>query len=147
MAGLPARFLEGASPAERQAAEDWWGGLTDTARAELALSLDPRAESCSFTLQGADPSSWIWEPVAVNVNSELLADPEEPDVDWEWDYIEYRLKNPERFPEPPYAVRRFHIGGRNGDINAYHGALARGAVGWLSIEKPCATGTASLASC
>jgi hypothetical protein len=147
MAGLPAPFLEGVSPAERQAAERWWAGLTDAARAELALSLDPRAESCSFALQGEDLASWRWEPVAVNVDSELLADPEEPDVDWDWDYFEYRLINPDSFPVPPYEVRTFHIGARNGDVKASNGVLTRRAIRWLSIGKPCATGTASSACC
>jgi hypothetical protein len=75
------------------------------------LSLDPRADSCSFTLQGEEPSCWIWESVAVKVNSNLLADAEELDVNWDWDYLEYQLKNPERYPVPPYNDQRtFHIG-------------------------------------
>ncbi len=100
MGGLPASILEGVTTHERQAGEDWWARLTDAARAELALLFDPRADCCAFVLFGEGRDSWHWKANDVLVDSELLADSPELDVDWDGDYFEYRLINPERFPLP-----------------------------------------------
>jgi hypothetical protein len=111
MAVLPAQLVAGLSEAQRQAAVEWWERLSDATRAELAVLLDPRADSCSFSLEPDGQGSWPWYWLPVSVDSELLADSAEPDVNWYGDYFEYRLVNPERWRVPPYEERTFYIGG------------------------------------
>ena len=111
MAGLPVRLLEEVSQVEHRAADAWWAGLSDVARGELMVLLDPRADSCAFALEWDEHGAARWQPLPLSVDSELLADPEETDTDWEGSYFEYRLINPERFSLPLYEARIFHIGG------------------------------------
>jgi hypothetical protein len=111
MPDLPAHLDEGLSYEEHPAVDAWWAGLSDAVRAELAALLDPRADSCSFTLEGNEQGLWIWRPLPLKVDSESYVDTEEPDADWNGDYFEYRLVNPERWPLPPYEFQAFHIGG------------------------------------
>src|SRR5207248_6095626 len=86
--------------------------LTVRTREQLATLFDPRAESCSFALRQDEQAPSYWQRIPVIVNSELLVQPDEPDVDWNADYFEYRLLNPERYRVPSYECRTFHIGGR-----------------------------------
>jgi hypothetical protein len=111
MANLPQLILEELSPDDAAAALSWWARISESSRAELLLLSDPRADSCSFALTDAESGPSMWADLPIQVNQKLLADPDEPDVDWAGDYFEYRLLNPERWPIPLYEARTFHIGG------------------------------------
>jgi hypothetical protein len=112
MASLPACILEEVSPADTAAVVSWWAGVSESSRAELVMLLDPRADSCSYALTDDEQGLPAWQPIPIEVNNKLLADPFEPDADWAADYFEYRLLNPERWPIPLYEARTFHIGGQ-----------------------------------
>ena len=111
MAKLPVRLIEKATLVERRAAKDWWAGLSEVSRAELAILLDPRTESCAFAFEVNDDGVGQWQSLPVCVNSELLAEPEEPDTDWYGAYMEYRIINPEIYRVPQYEYQPFLIGG------------------------------------
>ncbi len=54
--------------AERRAAQEWWAGLSDVARAELTMLLDPRADCCAFALECGKCGEGQWHALPVSVD-------------------------------------------------------------------------------
>lgn len=109
---------QGVCPSDQPAVNDWWSNLTDAARAELSVLLDPRADSCSFVMERDEHGLIQWQPVPVTVNSALLVEAAEPDADWSADYFEYQLTHPEVFPVVMYEFRPFTIRGPGSTVAA-----------------------------
>lgn len=111
MVALPATMLERLGRIERNSAESWWAGLTDSARDRLAILYDPCADSCSFAMEPGENGPCGWHPIPVTVDSDLIVESDEPDADWDADFFAYLVLNPERYPVPQYEPRPFLIGG------------------------------------
>ena len=112
--------------------------MSVAARDELTALYDPRADSCEFALALDEQEGWQWKVLPVSVVSDLLVDPGEPDVDWDADYFEYRLVNPERWRVPLYEVLILHIGGVMLASRSSRTEVARaGRFSTRNVPSPC----------
>ena len=97
---VPTQLVEGLSDEDVQIAHEWWNLLAEEQQAVLSTLYDSRKDSCGVRSK----------QITILVDSELLRDDDEADLDDLADFFEYMMDHPEVFP--PYVPfdRTFVIG-------------------------------------
>lgn len=104
---LPETLLASLSTDERIAVQAWWAGLPAPAQQELALSWDARAATCGFSLVD-DGAGAQWQEMPIQIGARFLpADEQDDGEDWNVDFYEYLINNPELGIH--FNGRTFHI--------------------------------------
>lgn len=84
----------GLSKAERRLIDGWWRRLPARDRRELEASLDPRADSCSFSRTPNPDGSSAWHGVAIKVQGRfVVGDGDRDDEAFPIDFYEYLVNH------------------------------------------------------
>lgn len=96
--------IEGLSGSSAATATSWWNGLPAQVQEELSISWSVEAESCSYARDEGE-----WKSLPVLVGAEFFPQEDEPEegADWNQDFYEYLINNPELAIH--YRGRIYHI--------------------------------------
>ncbi|HTU91614.1 MAG TPA: hypothetical protein VMF69_16140 [Gemmataceae bacterium] len=111
MDDIPLVLLEGLSPAAVAEARAWWCNLTNAARQEIIFLWDERQDLCFFPPERDDAGEGHWVRTPKVIGGRFVPDEDEPNrEEWQAEYFDHLLSNPELVHFEPPIVRIFYIG-------------------------------------
>jgi hypothetical protein len=105
----PHSFLDKCSDAERRDVELWWSGLPHSSRADVAVLLDRRQDSCAYVNCFDDEGERLWHKLPIVDEDLPFDDPQEDVRESQLELFQHLLAHPEFQLGPDVVVRSFRI--------------------------------------
>jgi hypothetical protein len=103
----PAQLVADLSAAELNSIHDWWSGLPEESRLEIATLWDERQDNCFFGVTTTGPGETLPRVIGGNF---VPRDDAAGWNEWRREYFNYLFNHPELSYAVPMVVRTFHIG-------------------------------------